>query len=143
MKYGILIAFMAVVSGLQGQSLMNSGMTSLSAVNNANSWYSINSSTKGGSSLLLFSGLEYPLIKGQIKEYYLSIFPNPASTIVHLNTNAEISDISIITMDGRVVYTQKGSEDIPVEQLPSGMYTIEAANRSKNILITKKLNVVR
>jgi len=143
MKNAILVAFMVVFTGLQGQSLMNSGMTSLSAVNNANSWHSINSSTKGGSTLLLFSGLEYPLIKSQIKEYYLSVYPNPASTIVHLNTNAEISNISIITMDGRVVYTQRASEDVPVGQLPSGTYTIEAVNRSKNILITKKLNVVR
>ena len=61
------------------------------------------------------------------KEY--SIYPNPASTMIHVRTNVGLSHISIFSQKGDRVHIQSvnypfGEIKIEVDHLPTGMYTV-------------------
>lgn len=139
----MLIVMCSLGAVANAQELSNAGITSLSSITSSNCWFSINSIIKGGSTQQLFSGLEYPLIKEGAKEYFFSVYPNPAIEIVHINSNVELITIRIITNDGRIVIEQSGMHDINVSHLPAGAYTIEGKNPSERITVTAKLNLIR
>lgn len=61
------------------------------------------------------------------KEY--RIYPNPATTTIHVRTNVGLSHISIFSQKGERVHVQSvnypfGEIKIDVDHLPAGMYTV-------------------
>lgn len=91
--------------------------------------------------------LRYKKVKqSTTTEDNISLYPNPATTVINLRSDNAIHTISITDMQGRLVYTQQYapsdnilSKSIPVDALPKGIYNVAiqtAQNISyKNIMI--------
>lgn len=68
----------------------------------------------------------------------IQIFPNPASTELHINVSSfnENTEISLMSSDGRLLQTllskpgQGNYIQIPVEEYSSGLYSVHAKNKS-------------
>ncbi len=59
----------------------------------------------------------------------VSIFPNPASDILNINTSLEVSSVNVYGLDGKVVLAENVSgfnAQINVTELTSGAYIVEA-----------------
>jgi hypothetical protein len=70
-----------------------------------------------------------------------SVYPNPASDVLNINTNGvEVASIAIYSLDGKVVATGNGTS-VNVASLTEGMYIYEvvATNGavSKNTFVKK------
>lgn len=70
------------------------------------------------------------------------LYPNPTreSITVVLPNNIDIYQINVIGMDGKIIYSTNYIQQtliIPVKNLPSGMYIIQAVGKNK-ILVSKK-----
>lgn len=74
----------------------------------------------------------------------LVLFPNPTEGQIHLKSNAEISEIQIIDLSGRVLYSKTVESANPTfnfSELPSGMYIAKIKTQngdSQNIKFIKK-----
>ncbi len=53
-----------------------------------------------------------------------SIFPNPANTILYIETDKEISQIDIFNQQGQLVKTAK-TKNVPIRELTSGLYIVK------------------
>lgn len=63
----------------------------------------------------------------------ISIYPNPASSVLHIN-GEEIQCISIYDFNGEIVYKTnnlKNKEAIPIQQLKTGIYTVQVTSGKK------------
>ena len=69
-----------------------------------------------------------PLAVEVLKKNNLSIFPNPASSIVYLQTqnNAIFNKIVIIDLTGKKVLEQNNANQVDIANLAKGLYVIEA-----------------
>jgi len=67
----------------------------------------------------------------------IAVFPNPASTAVHVQGTVEGTNLRVLDTAGRTVLTATGSRDLTLDisGLPAGVYTVvsecdgEAASR--------------
>lgn len=58
----------------------------------------------------------------------LKVFPNPVRDIMYIYTDAEISEVSVIDLSGRVVVRQSGANNqVALGMLPSGCYVARIA----------------
>jgi hypothetical protein len=85
--------------------------------------------------LACFTGIE------DLREYDLTIFPNPALDIITIKNNLSAPfQLSIYNMSGAVVMQVNSvfekQINIPVSTLPSGVYWIQCAN-TKEVIRTK------
>ena len=65
--------------------------------------------------------------KVSIEKTSLSIYPNPASNFIRINTSQKIDKISIYDLQGRRVYQNTNSNSpnsIDISQLPNGVYSL-------------------
>ncbi len=73
----------------------------------------------------------------------IAVFPNPASTIVHIQGTAEGTNLRVLDTAGRTVVTATGSRDLTldVSGLPAGVYTILAESageiRSRRVVVVR------
>ena len=84
-----------------------------------------------------FQGIEEPSLAETIR-----IYPNPASSIVHIsNGNNTIERVRIFDMKGRIMfnenYNQQSLVELNIESWPVGLYSIELFARDEKI--TKQL----
>ncbi|WP_294818969.1 BspA family leucine-rich repeat surface protein [uncultured Flavobacterium sp.] len=56
----------------------------------------------------------------------MTLYPNPATTVLHIRAGAEVGDVTIVSMLGQTVLNAKGN-DIDVSGLPAGHYLIRAS----------------
>ncbi|MDD6185717.1 MAG: C10 family peptidase [Bacteroidales bacterium] len=80
-------------------------------------------------------------------EIPVSVYPNPASDMLHLVIPAEVGqcDITVYSMSGQALYTQhfmsvEGEVEIPVHQLSNGIYMLQMESESNTT--HKKIVVV-
>lgn len=65
------------------------------------------------------------LAAGEIKTFVTTLYPNPTSDILYIDTKQRISKIEIFDMSGRLLKTADGKEKkVSVEQLNKGTYLI-------------------
>ncbi len=77
--------------------------------------------------------------KGLINDLDLKISPNPASDIVHIDTNTPIGQVSIYTIGGTLV-TQSSQSSIDVSMLSRGIYFV-AIQTATGVFVRKlKIN---
>ncbi len=84
-------------------------------------------------------GLEPENNNATISHSDLSVFPNPASDVLNINTEQAIESVQIISLSGQVVRTVQGDsnhEEINVADLQAGMYYVLI--KADGELITKK-----
>lgn len=60
-----------------------------------------------------------------------SMFPNPANTILYIETDKEISQIGIYNSQGQLVKTEK-TKNIPISELTSGLYFVKVTLTNGN-----------
>jgi len=58
-------------------------------------------------------------------QHHLKVYPNPATDILYIDGLNEAQPYNIITLDGRVVQTGITNQQINVNTLPKGMYTLQ------------------
>lgn len=63
-------------------------------------------------------------------------YPNPATSEIHF---PDYRDVTIFNMQGRKLEHYEHVSDIDISQLPSGIYVVEARNRTQNISVMTKL----
>jgi len=71
------------------------------------------------------------------EENSVSIYPNPAQSILNINTNQLIESLTIADVNGRTVLSQKFSTIVDVSRLSKGIYFLSL--NAKNTTITKKI----
>jgi hypothetical protein len=78
------------------------------------------------------------------KTFNLSFYPNPASSIVHLKSEAEIEQVAIFAMNGKKVLEKAqnhvGIAVIRLDGLNKGVYLLRART-TDGLLLTKRLVV--
>jgi hypothetical protein len=60
----------------------------------------------------------------------LKVYPNPANDVLNISANGEISNVTILTLDGKVVLSSSSST-INVSELTSGMYIYQVIVNDK------------
>ena len=70
----------------------------------------------------------------QFTEAPFKLFPNPASSTIHLELNVASPTITISDLNGKIVYFSPAlqSKDIAVESLAPGVYIIDAATKENH-----------
>lgn len=79
---------------------------------------------------------------GEKENISISVYPNPAKDILNVEASAEMSQISLISMTGQVVYTSKSAgttTQINTNDLAGGVYNLQIAVGEK--VINKKVVV--
>jgi len=66
----------------------------------------------------------------------ISMFPNPAKTIFHIETDKEFSQIDILNQQGQLVKTTN-SKNIEISELTSGLYFIKVNFLDKSLRVGK------
>jgi hypothetical protein len=69
----------------------------------------------------------------------LKIFPNPASDVVNIKSNAAIKNASIFNIAGQKVLSQNDIDSINVSALPEGIYFLKLESTAGNV--TRKIVV--
>ena len=78
-----------------------------------------------------------------------SIWPNPTSNIVHVNTDGsiKIEQIRILDLSGKIAFEQSvnGSKDfrVSVQDLKQGIYTVQLLDSDKRVVSMEKLVLIR
>ncbi|MFA5814525.1 MAG: T9SS type A sorting domain-containing protein [Bacteroidales bacterium] len=71
----------------------------------------------------------------------LTVYPNPAKTVLNVK-GAENADITIVTVDGRVVKIVKNVTQVNISDLPNGMYFVTIKD-GENVSAPQKVLIVR
>ncbi len=75
-------------------------------------------------------------IKGSEDE--ISVFPNPASTILNISAPVVVN-ITMLSIDGKVVIDQKSVTKVDISNLANGMYFVNIFDENGQLLKTMKL----
>lgn len=77
-----------------------------------------------------------------IKNIHWQAFPNPATELLFLQTNATDYTATLYDAQGRAVRQVRNSESLPVHDLPAGIYWLQwqslAAKHTQKIIVQKK-----
>jgi len=75
--------------------------------------------------------------------YELKIVPNPAKDHISIQISTEIDEIRIVSSYGKTLYSKKvtGNQQVDLDQMPSGVYFVQAYLRNQ-LIAGKKLVVV-
>ena len=71
-----------------------------------------------------FTDLE--AITNQNTQSTISVFPNPVSDILYINSELKINKLIIFSIDGKIVFSGNNTNSVDVSKLPNGMYIISA-----------------
>lgn len=93
--------------------------------------------------LMVARGAEAPTSISEIGGNMVSIYPNPATSVINID-NAEGAQIALFDINGKMVYSVEhaaANQQISTEGLTQGLYIARII--SGNDVVTKKINVVR
>ncbi len=74
----------------------------------------------------------------------ISVYPNPANKYVNINTSEDDLVMYLSDISGRAIIDQrlnKGTTEIPLENIASGIYMIRIMNNDKQTVFSNKLSV--
>ena len=94
--------------------------------NTANIFFDFNDPVITGPSVLT---AEFSTTVAQYTKEVLSVFPNPATSTLHVISPSPAIHLRVLSCDGRMVMNRSnvpGSATIDIQQLPSGAYSVEA-----------------
>lgn len=70
----------------------------------------------------------------------ISIYPNPTSDIIHIESRQTVESIQLINMEGKQVMMKKNPSTIDISQLKSGMYLL-AIKTQKGTIVKRVLKL--
>ena len=68
----------------------------------------------------------------------ISIYPNPTTNILNINTTLQNFQASVFSITGQLILDKKNSYTIDVSELPTGLYVFKLQDLNSNKTITKK-----
>jgi len=80
------------------------------------------------------TGINGPVAAGAVR-----IYPNPASSILHVEAGTRVN-VAIFAPDGRLVLRENGKSDIDVSNLAAGAYIIQVFGEDNTLLQTGKFS---
>ena len=84
--------------------------------------------------------LDDPISIGEVSEFNLMIYPNPATDILRISGNEKLSRFEMFNITGqKVIHLNEVPGQIAVNNLPDGIYTIVASGFNGEQFITKVL----
>jgi hypothetical protein len=72
-----------------------------------------------------------PIRKVTFVQDLLTIWPNPASHQLHINTNADVFEVVVYDLMGSRVLTTRNESSVVIESLPKGLYFAEIRTSEK------------
>ena len=73
---------------------------------------------------------------------HVSFYPNPASSIIHLETDMEAYTVQLMSIQGQIIFSGKNIKEIPVTCFCNGIYFLTIYNENV-IIYTNKLVISR
>ena len=67
----------------------------------------------------------------QEKEVKISVYPQPATTVLHIATETSLEQVSVFTQSGQQLFTIAGTNHLDVSNLKSGMYILKTKSQGK------------
>lgn len=66
----------------------------------------------------------------------ISVFPNPASDFISIESQTQLVEVRIFSLDGKLVYTASdlNVNDIDISMLNPGLYAVKAKDQTGNVL---------
>lgn len=80
----------------------------------------------------------------ELPESRVNIFPNPASSVIHVNSNAEIRQIELVSMPGALVLNQELNDvitSIDISSFNVGLYFLRM--HTDEGIVVKKLHIIK
>ncbi len=68
---------------------------------------------------------------------FVAIYPNPASTVLRINSNGDVTSVRLVNTIGQVVYNNNNASDIDISSYDKGVYFISVD--TKNGTTTQKV----
>ena len=81
--------------------------------------------------------------KTHLQQPTISIFPNPATNYISINTDENIKSIAVFNLVGRKLKSFKDiqkNEQYDVSTLPNGMYLIRVTDTSNKVITTQRIS---
>jgi hypothetical protein len=75
-------------------------------------------------------------INESVSDAYVCIYPNPTSNLVHIE-GIEVSEVQVYNALGQLVKTMQGSNEIPVVDLPQGVYLLRIVDDEGKVYTNK------
>jgi hypothetical protein len=69
----------------------------------------------------------------------ITVYPNPASSVLHINAPVKVN-VTVIATDGRVVIANQETENINVTELANGVYMLLIYDEHKTLLKTDRFS---
>jgi hypothetical protein len=66
-----------------------------------------------------------------------SVFPNPATDVLNISSSEEVTTVSVLSLDGKVVSTTTNNKQVDVSKLRTGVYIYEVTTVSGEKVINK------
>ena len=101
------------------------GATTYATHPNVNASYRVLvTDTNGCSRLSAEYTIFYLAVDDVNTQHEIHIYPNPANDIVHIDMPQGMS-VTILSVEGKAVFTGKNEKDVDISGLPSGLYLVE------------------
>jgi len=88
---------------------------------------------------IIVKGIEDPLSVQPINVEPIVVYPNPTTEWLYIRSTDKISDVTIISLDGKIIPVIRNNDAIDVHSLTTGMYILNISTLSKNY----KINFVK
>ncbi|MCE3076331.1 T9SS type A sorting domain-containing protein [Chryseobacterium gwangjuense] len=75
-------------------------------------------------------------VKNNTKD--VSVYPNPFTTDIHIDTQEKLSNVSVFDMSGKLVHTSN-QKDLNLSHLLKGTYLIKATTVGNKVIIVRKI----
>lgn len=73
--------------------------------------------------------------------YYVKVYPNPTQDILNIEAPKGLT-VSLVDLQGRVLYQNKDAQQIDMSQFASGIYIIQFADENGQIIATEKISKI-
>jgi FtsP/CotA-like multicopper oxidase with cupredoxin domain len=86
--------------------------------------------------------IDYALSIGEVIQNDVEVYPNPTTGIVYIKTEAQIEQLQVIDMDGRIVlerFNLSPNDKIDLSSLSGGLYFVQLEQNNK--IITNKITL--
>jgi hypothetical protein len=120
-----------MTSGFISLNFSSNGIAHLAYVDNANS---------GKVTVMNYNDNSLSINKLETSKSTFSIYPNPANFFLTINNISKGTEINIIDIMGKIIYSSKNSNEellINIKDFTNGVYIVQALN--KGIFTNKKL----
>jgi len=74
---------------------------------------------------------------GKVSQFDFEIYPNPATDIIKLNTQKDISTIKLFNVMGQLVSQEVNTKELNVSKLSTGYYLLKAEDTEGNVSVRK------